>query len=828
MFREINDYLVILLSGQFNTRYYLYNYPDVRRADVSPLVHYVKYGWREGRNPSSQFNTTYYIEANPDVKAADINPLAHFIRYGKREGRLPVAKYYCTTKPKTEEKIDKKTSDQLDQATKTKLRGEIKGNYLIAVRGIEYLRIYGFFAFLRKVLSKLGSCLSQKNILINDHGNRINTSIYGELYKDYLKTATGIIGHEYISYEDYKDTNLAPIVKLIAFYLPQFHPIQENDSWWGKGFTEWTNVSKATPQYVGHYQPHLPGELGFYDLRIPEIQRRQVELAKNYGVYGFCFHYYWFDGKRLLEKPLFQFLNDSEIDFPFCICWANENWTRRWDGQDKEILIGQVHTLEIDKRFIEDLEPILRHPNYIKINNRPLIIIYRVTLLNEPQKTFAYWRQFCLDHGLGNPLIVAAQTFGFTNPVSVGCDAAVEFPPHNVVIENITSKMQILNDQYSGAIYDYRKLVSHNINPLKIPYKVYRTAAPSWDNEARMPGRGHSFAFSSPKIYQRWLEEICYGEILEQVDGERLVFVNAWNEWAEGAYLEPDRKFGYAYLQATRDALDNISQKLFINARGDRFFKPPKSSNTAVILHAYHFEMLEEIKMHLNNLGNDFDLYISIPENNYDMLDDVFKYFPNANVLVMENRGRDIAPFIEIYRSICNLGYLYLLKIHTKKSSHRSDGDAWRNEILSNLTSPKSAFFARDTLNSDPKLGIVGPKGHILNSKLYWGYNKELTLDLAKRIGISTTSDPEFEFVAGSMYWAKPDALRFLNILPLGPMDYEPEPIFKDGMLPHAMERFIGMAIKAGGYKIKEIDKDGNIGELSNGEGFEFAQIFPQ
>lgn len=450
-----------------------------------------------------------------------------------------------------------------NQPIRSKTRLEMFLNKLKVVllydgpRGV-YLRISNRFK--RKFLSHL----QQKwlKLLVDFRQSRFFTESvkFIDHYTNTLLPSLNTIKDEYVPISE-DDFNGNAKVKLVAFYLPQFHPIPENNEWWGRGFTEWTNVSKAIPQFLGHYQPHLPDELGFYDLRIPEVQYRQIELARKYGIFGFCFYYYWFNGKRLLEQPLDQFINDSENSFPFSICWANENWTRRWDGQEDEILIDQKHSVESDMDFIQDIVPLLRHKNYICINDRPILIVYRANVLPDPAGTAKRWKDYCQSIGMKEPYLIAAQTHFFNNPTNIGFDAAVQFPPHNKTLASINHKLEILNPNYDGHVVDYKDAwpilskLSKNHH-----YKLFRTVFPGWDNEPRRPGKGYTFAFSTPQEYRKWLEDAMNDTFKENSKEERIVFINAWNEWAEGAHLEPDRRFGYAYLQATLDALNSIQQ----------------------------------------------------------------------------------------------------------------------------------------------------------------------------------------------------------------------------------------------------------------------------
>jgi hypothetical protein len=343
-------------------------------------------------------------------------------------------------------------------------------------------------------------------------------------------------------------------VKLFAFYLPQFHPIPENDRWWGKGFTEWSRVTRARPQFDGHYQPHLPERLGYYDLRLAQTRQQQAALARSYGVHGFCYYYYSFGAKTLLERPLAEMLASGQPDLPFCLCWANENWTRRWDGEERELLIEQRYGPELDLALIDDLMPFFLDRRYLRIGGAPVLVVYRPGAMPEPHATIARWREAARKHGLPGLHVVAALTFGLDDPRPLGFDAAVEFPPHGEVLPGDAYAASGLRPDFSGAVVAYDAVVERQIALPPRPFRTYRTAMAGWDNTARLGPRGTVFHGATPEAYGRWLRSLVTAARLGHPD-HRLVFVNAWNEWAEGAHLEPDRRFGTGYLEATQRAL---------------------------------------------------------------------------------------------------------------------------------------------------------------------------------------------------------------------------------------------------------------------------------
>jgi lipopolysaccharide biosynthesis protein len=335
-----------------------------------------------------------------------------------------------------------------------------------------------------------------------------------------------------------------PPVELVAFYLPQYHPIPENDDWWGSGFTEWTNVAKTQPRFPNHYQPHIPADLGFYDLRDPAARESQARLAAEYGIGAFCYFHYWFEGRRLLSRPFNEVLRLGQPDFPFCLCWANESWTRTWDGGDRNILIEQNYSEEDAVRHIAWLVRAFDDPRYFRVDGLPLFLVYRATDLPEPQLFTEIWRREARRHGLGELYLARIESFSNEkgNPADVGCDGAVEFQPD----------WETQPDHF--GVFDYRELAERALSKPWPDYDWFRCVTPSWDNSPRRTAAATIYDHSTPTEYGRWLSRVLR-QTRAHTNARQVVFVNAWNEWGEGNHLEPCKRWGTAYLEATRTAL---------------------------------------------------------------------------------------------------------------------------------------------------------------------------------------------------------------------------------------------------------------------------------
>lgn len=389
---------------------------------------------------------------------------------------------------------------------------------------------------------------------------------FSDVYKNYcqfLEERNFNRTKEFTKITEYPFDRRKNDTKVIAYYLPQYYHIDVNDRFHGKGFTEWTKATQAIPLFTGHNQPHLPYDLGFYNLLDIETIKRQVELAKMYGIYGFCIHWYWFSGVRTMEKPLELLLKHPEIDINYCLNWATENWTALWDGGNNEMIFEQKLNEDDDYKLFCDLLPYFKDPRYIKINNRPVFSIYNVSIFEKKRLTLliSNLRKYAEEAGLEGLYINLTNSGHFFGDVEeYGADALQEFSPSCLSVERYELNGYI-NPKFCGAVIDYPDI--SNKKKYFIEYaskKYYRSVLVGFDNSARKACSPNCVIFhgNSPLLFKNWLTDVLIESKKIHTPDEDIVFINNWNEWAEGSHLEPDLRYGYANLQAVKEALEEV------------------------------------------------------------------------------------------------------------------------------------------------------------------------------------------------------------------------------------------------------------------------------
>jgi lipopolysaccharide biosynthesis protein len=363
-----------------------------------------------------------------------------------------------------------------------------------------------------------------------------------------------------------------PRVRVVPFYLPQYHPVPENDRWWGRGFTEWTNVSSARPVFLGHHQPKLPTTTGFYDLRLPESVALQNDLARSAGVYGFMYYHYWFAGRQILERPLQDRLK-SDDPTPFCMMWANENWTRRWDGRSKDVLLGQDYEHVPSSQFIQDALQYLLDPRYLRVDGKAVLAVYRPGQIPNLAETVAAWRKIAEDAGVGGLLLLSVDVDAEFDGLSedshrFGFDGTLGFPPHRTTWPPQKPRPLEVDYRFHGNILSYQDTVAEQVAsmPLHQGVDTYPGVMVTFDNTARRQWSSDIWYGSNPYSFHRWLLAAAE-HVSRRLPEHRMVFVNAWNEWAEGAVLEPQDRYGSSYLLAVRSVVDSVSRRLTIGAQ---------------------------------------------------------------------------------------------------------------------------------------------------------------------------------------------------------------------------------------------------------------------
>lgn len=344
--------------------------------------------------------------------------------------------------------------------------------------------------------------------------------------------------------------------RIVAIHLPQFHRVPENDQWWGDGFTEWNNVRRGKSWFPGHRQPLEPGELGYYDLLDPSVRSAQADLAREHGIHGFCYYHYWFHGRRLLERPVEEILESGSPDYPFCLAWANEPWTRAWDGGERQILMAQEYSEEDHREHARHLGRFFADPRYIRIQGRPVFLVYRSTLIPQIQSAVRIWRDVWEPMGFPQPYLVRMESNSREggDPSEVGMDASMEFQPawREMRFPDNFWKRSVLRvfGKRIPAVFDYPALARKMARRTPPSWVRFPGATPMWDNTCRRGERGLVLKGSTPGAYGDWLDS-CLDKAASLPVDDPLVFVNAWNEWGEGCHLEPDLHDGRSYLVET-------------------------------------------------------------------------------------------------------------------------------------------------------------------------------------------------------------------------------------------------------------------------------------
>lgn len=593
--------------------------------------------------------------------------------------------------------------------------------------------------------------------------------------------------------------------KLLAFYLPQFHPIPENDKFWGKGFTEWTNVAKAVPLFHGHHQPHLPIHNGFYDLRVVDVMIEQAKMARNYGIDGFVFYLYWFNGRFVMDKPLKMLLDHPEIDISYSLMWANENWSRRWDGSENDVLLAQNHSMSDSIGLMNSLIPFFQDKRYIKVDGSPVFMVYRPQIIPNIAKTVAIWSNVVKQCGFRGLYTIAAQALGLKDPRRFGFDAALQFPPHVTMATEVDRRaVSGLHTDFTGKIYNYGEMISHIYDQTWLSeFPIYPTAMMGWDNTARKGTRGNVYHNFTLTHFNRLIKYNAL-RLLEQrgISADaRFAFINAWNEWAEGTHLEPDRKFGFGYLEAAYRAARDFSDAFnFIDSRKNSTHRQATRKN-CVIVHAYYMHATAKLIQRIKLLDlTRFDVYVttdSIPKAHA-----IKNALPQSMIMLVENRGRDMLPFIDVLQRIMHKDYDACLKVHSKETRYIS-GNHIGEHMMRALIPPSSVL--NDVLRrfeSDPSLGAVVPQHLVveLNAR-NMKFNCRHVLSMWRNMRLHLRGDVQLVFPAGSMYWFRPKALE--KLLLLRSSSFEDECGRSDGEYAHAAERSIFVILQESGYNFE-------------------------
>lgn len=439
-----------------------------------------------------------------------------------------------------------------------KKRESFSGRHIIKFF-FKYFIVYGIRGFIC-IYSDMSTILSLKWIQHKGKHYVIKSKKDIYAYSNWINNLK-VDKSQFVNFTDQPHQRKPNEVKIFAFYLPQFYSIPENDMAHGKGFTEWNNVASCIPQFIGHYQPKIPYDLGFYNPTLPGTMERQSEIAKAYGIYGFCFYFYWFNGKRLLEKPL-EYFQKSKIDFHYHFCWANENWSKLWDGGNNEIIVNQP-TDHIDADcFFNDLLPFFNDSRYEKINGKPILVIYKPLMYDKEKfKLFiSNINELARANGFPGIYLLGTNVGSFNKTKEYNLDGIVEFPPHNIDVPKVVKRRIIKTTNFDIHNMDEYIAKERHLQ-LWGDGELFKSCFPCWDNTPRkLYTYGKCFILSD-ESFKKWLTGIIQWTKQTNTPDKQYIYINAWNEWGEGAMLEPTTRYGYKYLNIVKNCLESLYGK---------------------------------------------------------------------------------------------------------------------------------------------------------------------------------------------------------------------------------------------------------------------------
>lgn len=590
-------------------------------------------------------------------------------------------------------------------------------------------------------------------------------------------------------------------LQIIAFYHAGMQRSAETDAARGPGHTEWADVAGAVPHYLGQLQPRLPGELGFYDQADPATLRRQVAMARLYGVGAFCFLHH---GEQALPAgPLRHLLAEPMIDMAFLLCWAH-------DGAQP---VGAVPQHGV---AFAALLPALRDPRYRLLDGCPLLLLARPAEIPDCAAMVAAWRALASAAGLAGLRILAACAAGLSDPLALGLDGVVDTPPQGLELAEVTQAQLWLNSEYSGHVYDYAQAVAAEVARLAAPPPSgpsrYPAVMPGFDDEARRPGRGNSFIGATPMGFHRWLRAAAAHVSAHYPPGRRLVFVNAWNAWGQGAHLEPDARFGYGFLAAIADVVTELAlDATALRERAERYnqaMPPGRNADAVVCLHIFYEDLIDEFAALIAQARQRvaLDVIVSVPEAwPVAALERLIAALRPVHILVCRNRGRDVAPFLAALEVARARGYRLGCKIHSKKSNHLGRGEAWRRALLDGLLGPIALSRLAEGFFAESRIGMAGA------SEAWLSLAERQHIDRCEaRMGeigalLGLQDAPMRGFFAGTMFWFRPEALAGCARLSAEHDLFEPELGQVDGMAAHAMERLFAVMAEAAGFAVMKL-----------------------